>query len=70
MDTHWNVSLDIIFNMLQDFIIISLDSFFFVVVVYLVVGAGFQFIVRGERGLKVIPNYELWASFVMLVLVR
>ena len=42
----------------------------FVVVVYLVVGAGFQFIVRGERGLKVIPNYEFWASFVMLVLVR
>jgi hypothetical protein len=51
------------------FFLLALDRFFFVVVVYLAVGAAFQFIVRRERGLKVIPNYEFWASFVMSVLV-
>ena len=38
--------------------------------VYLFVGAGFQYFVKGARGVEVIPNYTFWVLFLSLVLVR
>ena len=46
-----------------------LCSFFFAVMVYLFVGAGFGYFVKGARGIEVIPNYAFWMLFFSLVLV-
>jgi hypothetical protein len=37
--------------------------------VYLFVGAGFEYFVKGARGVEVIPNYAFWTLFFSLVLV-
>ncbi len=57
-------------KIMQDVILVlSLRSFFFVVMVYLFVGAGFEYFVKGARGVEVIPNYAFWIMFFSLVLV-
>ena len=43
-------------------------SFFGVLILYFVIGAIVQ-LVRGKRGPEIIPNYEVWNAFFVLVLV-
>ena len=41
----------------------------FVVIVYLAIGSAYQFFVKKERGIRILPNYDFWKTFLMLVLV-
>lgn len=48
---------------------ISLCRFLFGVLTYLAVGSAIRYFVRGERGVRVLPNYDFWRNFVLLTLV-
>lgn len=47
-----------------------LNSFFGAVIIYLAVGTAYQYFVNGERGVRVIPNFDFWKAFVIYVLVN
>ena len=36
---------------------------------YLVIGSAIQYFIRGERGIRVLPNFDFWRKFALLTLV-
>lgn len=47
---------------------ILMGIFFGAVLSYLIVGAAIQYFVRGEKGVRVLPNYDFWRNFMLLTL--
>ena len=37
---------------------------------YLVAGSTFQYFVKKERGIRVLPNFDFWRNFVLLTMVK
>ncbi len=56
-------------QLLDSSTIILPNSFFGAVIIYLAVGAAYQYFVKGARGVQIIPNFVFWKAFVIYVLV-
>ena len=48
----------------------TLHRFLFGVLTYLVAGSAFQYFVKQERGIRVLPNFDFWKNFLLLTMVR
>ncbi|CAI8030528.1 Chondroitin sulfate synthase 3 [Geodia barretti] len=47
---------------------ILIGIFLFGVLTYLVIGSAIQYFIRGERGIRVLPNFDFWRKFALLTL--
>ena len=63
------IKLICMLSLLLLLLIYFIFRFAFVVVAYLGIGSAYMFFVKKERGVRILPNYDFWAAFLMSVLV-